>query len=944
MDVTYISSNQFSVDGDKTDEFLSGRRLKIVCSSTGLKYLTVYSSNYSGSITTVTTKENDITSDITTVLYGIVAPGDTGSLPEHDHSGDEGSGGFITTGGSGTSDVQSFTDLIDTPTTYSGSEGKYLKVTASGIEFADVTVSGGGTSYHDALLNLDYDSSGHTGFAPTAHEHSTFSGTEVFVAGDATVTGTMYAHIYDSYSPLIIKDGGVTVIEGDGIGSINLSSNSKINNVQLASINDVGTGWFVGEGVPDSFLGNPYDFYMESTTGRIYRRDNITLGVIDVVGLPVVWHGWYDYLSEFHEYDPYGAVDGDENTAAENPNYPPDTWLQFEVDFGADNEKAVKEITYIAKENNLALPTRTCLVLAKNNSEDAWTTVYEASNFVSEASKQTKTESFYYNEDAYRYWAFRWSKTDGANFSFLLYEIYFKDSNQYLWALRPVKFNYLDGVPSSYEEGKYLRSTSSGTEWATISGGGTSNVQSFLDLEDTPSSYDTGKYLRSTSSGIEFVSLDGLTLSGTTIGKQWFNDAADVPADQVSYLLNEDTGVISNFSYQNFSYQSSGWLSGWTYRKSITMSRASGAVADYQMKLLVGESAGATGADVDCGGHCQADFDDLRFTTSDGTTLLSYWIESVSGTTPNQLATVWVEFNFIGTSATTFYVYYGNASAAAYSNIEDTFIFGDDFEDGSIDTARWVKEKTGNSDFVEQNGRLEVIYGSPDEALNLNLKSQNTFSPEGKAYQCKARAGAAHISGTQLTLYNDSEVSVYRAFLMHESGYDYFRADRYQQSGFTVLYKESWISNIQTLEIRYPAGGDIEFYEGSIKRANESYSLAAGAINIRLTVRFLSGQIGYGTDYFEYAFIRKYVSPEPVWGAWGSEETLAIEETILGTIKPSFIDLTDTPTTYSGSTGKYLYTTSSGIEFIDGVILTAPNNSKWLLRVTNSGTLYTESY
>ena len=322
-----------------------------------------------------------------------------------------------------------------------------------------------------------------------------------------------------------------------------------------------------------------------------------------------------------------------------------------------------------------------------------------------------------------------------------------------------------------------------------------------------------------------------------------------------------------------------GWLSGWTYRKSVTLSRASGAVTDYQMKLLVGESAGATGADVDCGGHCQADFDDLRFTTSDGTTLLSYWIESVSGTTPNQLATVWVEFNSIGTSATTFYVYYGNASAAAYSNIEDTFIFGDDFEDGSIDTARWVKEKTGNSDFVEQNGRLEVIYGSPDDTLNLNIKSQNTFSPEGKAYQCKARAGAAHISGTQLTLYNDSEVSVYRASLMHEKGHDYFRADRFQGS-FTVLYEESWISNIQTLEIRYPAGGDIEFYEGSIKRANESYNLAAGAINIRLTVRIMSSQSGSGTDYFEYAFIRKYVSPEPVWGTWG-EENAPVENPIL---------------------------------------------------------------
>jgi hypothetical protein len=123
-------------------------------------------------------------------------------------------------------------------------------------------------------------------------------------------------------------------------------------------------------------------------------------------------------------------------------------------------------------------------------------------------------------------------------------------------------------------------------------------------------------------------------------------------------------------------------LAGWTYRKSITLSRASGAVTNYQMKVLVGESSGATGEDVDCGGLCATDFDDIRFTKSDGTTILDYWIESISETTPNQLATIWIEFDSIGTGATTFYMYYGNAGAAAYSSGANTFIVFDDFERG----------------------------------------------------------------------------------------------------------------------------------------------------------------------------------------------------------------------------------------------------------------------
>jgi len=126
------------------------------------------------------------------------------------------------------------------------------------------------------------------------------------------------------------------------------------------------------------------------------------------------------------------------------------------------------------------------------------------------------------------------------------------------------------------------------------------------------------------------------------------------------------------------------WLTGWTYRKSITLSRASGILTNNRMKLLVGESAGATGEDVDCNSHVQTDFDDLRFTTSDGQTLLDYWIESLTGTTPNQLATVWVEFDSIGTGATTFYMYYGRADAPAVSNRPNTF--GKLFNDFASDT------------------------------------------------------------------------------------------------------------------------------------------------------------------------------------------------------------------------------------------------------------------
>ena len=83
-------------------------------------------------------------------------------------------------------------------------------------------------------------------------------------------------------------------------------------------------------------------------------------------------------------------------------------------------------------------------------------------------------------------------------------------------------------------------------------------------------------------------------------------------------------------------------LPGWTYRKSITISRVSGTVTNYQLQIKIGESSGSVGYDVHCEGHILSNFNDLRFTTSDGLTLLDYWIEdtATTGTTPNQVFTV----------------------------------------------------------------------------------------------------------------------------------------------------------------------------------------------------------------------------------------------------------------------------------------------------------------
>lgn len=121
MQATYISSNQFKVSEDKTEEFLAGRRIRALCGS-GYKYSTILSSTYSSPDTTITIEEDILTSDLSAVHYGIVNIGEQGSFPNHLHNGSEGTGGLL-----------SLLTLSDTPGVYE--EGEYLRSTTSGIEW-----------------------------------------------------------------------------------------------------------------------------------------------------------------------------------------------------------------------------------------------------------------------------------------------------------------------------------------------------------------------------------------------------------------------------------------------------------------------------------------------------------------------------------------------------------------------------------------------------------------------------------------------------------------------------------------------------------------------------------------------------------------------------------------------------------------------------------------
>ena len=109
-------------------------------------------------------------------------------------------------------------------------------------------------------------------------------------------------------------------------------------------------------------------------------------------------------------------------------------------------------------------------------------------------------------------------------------------------------------------------------------------------------------------------------------------------------------------------------LNSWGYRKPITIdnSRNANTLTDYQVLVTLDTRS------LISQGKMRSDCGDIRFTDSDGSTLLSYWIESGCNSANTK---IWVKVPNIPASSTkTIYVYYGNPSATSLSNGINTFL------------------------------------------------------------------------------------------------------------------------------------------------------------------------------------------------------------------------------------------------------------------------------
>jgi len=318
-----------------------------------------------------------------------------------------------------------------------------------------------------------------------------------------------------------------------------------------------------------------------------------------------------------------------------------------------------------------------------------------------------------------------------------------------------------------------------------------------------------------------------------------------------------------------------GWLTGWNYRKSHVINAQAGAGTDYQKRIVVYYGAGVdSGEDVYLDSKCRTDFGDVRFTDDDGSTELDYWMESK---TDSDNAVFWVEVkDDLSTNAQTIYVYYGKADATTTSNGTNTFLvfdeFGSDLWDNLGGATHNVSGGQMTCDSTSADGIVKREIVCPDGiAFWWTIKSWENAA----AWFCSviANDGTNVVSGYLITG-GTSDCVLYKA-----SGGSWVAAgDFYFDGGESPVVDK-------VVEIRRYGGNTVQLlFNGVSKGTITDSSITTGG---RVGFRQILTTRGKTVDDVR---ARKYVSPEPSHGSWGSEETPPVTAAPSGSVIPILLE------------------------------------------------------
>jgi hypothetical protein len=348
-------------------------------------------------------------------------------------------------------------------------------------------------------------------------------------------------------------------------------------------------------------------------------------------------------------------------------------------------------------------------------------------------------------------------------------------------------------------------------------------------------------------------------------GQIRWDDSVCYLHEEVSYRWRADNGVEI--------------LGGWTKKKSIPIiNSSSNNLTDYQVKIKVGYNS-TSSVNVDCGGNCQTDFDDIRFVSSDEKSVLNYWRENYS---TSGIAVFWVKIpSLSANSTTTIYMYYGNSDAEYEGSGDKTFIFFDDFS-GDLST-KWTSlsnATTISTTSAHYGGKVLSVGGSGSTNGSAFVRSSYFYGRDVAARILVYDLGNG-VSGSE-----DADLGFLARYV---DANNYLFGEHDTDIGF---HMNQVVSGNQT-QLAVNSGDYIQFNQWEWQEwifwgtsatdhkakhwdyatsEPSTYSLTASTVSY-----FSSGVIGLrtfdGQALIDVIFLRKYNSIEPTIGTPGSEQT-----------------------------------------------------------------------
>ncbi|UCG03359.1 MAG: DUF2341 domain-containing protein, partial [Candidatus Heimdallarchaeota archaeon] len=311
-------------------------------------------------------------------------------------------------------------------------------------------------------------------------------------------------------------------------------------------------------------------------------------------------------------------------------------------------------------------------------------------------------------------------------------------------------------------------------------------------------------------------------------------------------------------------------LQDWVYRKEHMIHPAAGASTDYQVRFTVHYGSGTDSeGNVFLDGQCQTDFDDLRFTSSDGKTELDYWIEEIH---LGENATIWVEIKAdLNSSTQIIYLYYGNSEVSTTSDGTETFLFFDDFDTDNwnyLGTTVTINPTEGRMywECTSLSGYAYYDLGTIYDQFALETYGQRTNI---------AGLGNMHIGLTDSpTTYHDYNDAVIQHFQ--------YTATNKQAARIYYGGTDNTVYGIPNETIGIDYRWQLLYNTSHVTVRNLDLNQHTNATGPALTtldnVIVCTRERENNAGYFYWMLLRKYVYPEPTHGEWKNPE----ENTKLG--------------------------------------------------------------